>query len=369
MSDLESWIALSMVPEVGNITFRRLISVFGTPGAVFSAGIRELSAVNGMNESKARKIKQFSGWKDAKGQVEALRQNDAKLMTLSDPGYPDLLRQVEDAPAVIYAKGTLVKEDRFAIAVVGSRQSSPYGRFVAEKFSAALSGYGFTIVSGMARGIDTAAHVSALKAGGRTIAVLGSGLDMHYPPENRDLMERISASGCVISEFPFGTNPNKENFPRRNRLISGLSLGVIVAEAAKESGALITAGCALEQNREVFAVPGNITSVTSAGTNDLIRKGARLIQRPSDIVEELAPALKGFVKQGAGDAGRPRPSITCEERKICDILTGEPAHIDSLSRELALSPAKTLTLLLDLELKGIVRQTEGKRFYLWQTDF
>jgi len=199
-----------------------------------------------------------------------------------------------------------------------------------------------------------------LLRGGRTIAVLGSGIDRAYPPENRGLMERIAASGYVASEFPLGTEPNKENFPRRNRLISGLSMGVVVVEAASGSGALITARAALEQNREVFAVPGNITAQNSAGSNDLIKKGAKLVQKADDIIEELAPMLRGFVKAKV----KLTVEITDEERRLCDILTGEPLHIDALSRALSLSPAKALATLLNLEMKGVVKQTDGKRFYL-----
>lgn len=363
-----------MVPEIGNITFRKLLSIYGNPEAVFDASIKELSSINGVSKSKAKNIKNFSGWNGVEKQLKLLHQSNARVVTYNSPDYPVMLRQIEDAPAVLYVKGTIADEDKFAVAIVGSRRSTPYGRLVAERFSSELSGSGFTIVSGMARGIDTVAHVTSIKSGGRTIAVLGSGLDKYYPPENRDLMEKIAGSGYVVSEFPFGTEPNRENFPRRNRLISGLSLGVIVAEAAIESGALITASSALEQNREVFAVPGNITSPNSAGTNDLIKKGAKLIQKSDDIIEELAPMLKGFVRAREGIKGvhggtQCLHALTDEEKKLCDILTGEPVHIDMISRELCLPPAKTLALLLNLELKGLVRQTDGKRFYLWQTDF
>ena len=212
----------------------------------------------------------------------------------------------------------------------------------------------------MARGIDTIAHVSSLTSGGRTIAVLGSGIDRAYPPENRGLMERIADSGYVVTEFPCGTKPNKENFPWRNRLISGLSLGVVVVEAAAESGALITARSALAQNREVFAVPGNIISANSAGTNELIKKGAKLVRSVDDIIEELAPMLKGYVRTRQTAV----IEMTEDEKRLCDILTGEPMHIDLVSRELSLSPAQALAILLNLELKGIVKQADGKRFYL-----
>jgi DNA processing protein len=372
MSHPESWIALSMVPEIGNISFRKLLSAFGSPEAVFDSSIENLTHVPGISERKAKNIKHFSAWANVEKQIELLHRENARVVTFDSPEYPAMLRQIEDAPAVLFVKGRIEDEDKFAIAIVGSRKTTSYGRLVAERLSSELAGAGFTIVSGMARGIDTVSHIGSMQSGGRTIAVLGSGIDRVYPPENRSLMERIAGSGYVVSEYPFGTGPNRENFPRRNRLISGLSLGVVVVEAAVGSGALITARSALEQNREVFAVPANINSPTSAGTNELIKSGAKLIQKSDDIIEELAPVLRGYLgaakrlKGTRGETKSPRAAVemTTEEKRLCDILTGEPVHIDVLSRELSLAPAKALTLLLDLELKGVVRQTEGKRFYL-----
>ncbi|HXX80273.1 MAG TPA: DNA-processing protein DprA [Thermodesulfovibrionales bacterium] len=370
MANLESWIALSMVPEIGNVTFKKLLSMYNTPDEVFKAPLKELSCAEGVGEKRAHHIKNFSRWKDVEKQLELLVQHNARLVTYHSQEYPPMLRQIEDAPVNLYIRGAIKNEDRFAIALVGSRKATPYGKAMAERLSSTLAESGFTIVSGMARGIDTIAHTGSLSSGGRTIAVLGSGLDKFYPPENRGLMERITSSGYVVSEFSFGTLPNRENFPRRNRVISGLSFGVIVVEAASDSGALITASSALEQNREVFAVPGNVTSPNSSGTNELIKKGAKLIQNADDVIEELAPMLKGFVRadkikriQGT-ELPRTPVWLTDEDRKVCDMLTGEPTHIDVLSRGLSLSPAQTLSLLLNLELKGIVKQAEGKRFYL-----
>jgi DNA processing protein len=219
---------------------------------------------------------------------------------------------------------------------------------------------GFTIVSGMARGVDSISHMGALRAGGRTIAVLGSGVDVPYPPENKTLSDKISDAGCVVSEFLPGTPPDKENFPRRNRIISGLSLGVIVIEAASDSGALLTARYAVDQGREVFAVPGNITSVNSEGTHKLIRNGAVLVRKADDILEELAPVLKGFMKA----RGRVRIEVNDEEKKVCCLLSGEPKQIDAISRESGLPASEALGILLGLELKGAVKQITGKRFYL-----
>ncbi|GAB4424003.1 MAG: DNA-processing protein DprA [Thermodesulfovibrionales bacterium] len=366
MSNLDSWIALSMVAEIGHVTYRKLLSIYGSPEAVFDAPLKELSGIDGVGERKARNIKDFSGWDDVRRQLAELNQMGVNVVSYNSPEYPQMLRQIENAPIILYVKGTIMDEDRFAIAIVGSRKPTTYGRLIAERLSSELSGSGFTIVSGMARGIDTIAHISSIRSGGRTIAVLGSGMDMPYPPENRGLMERITTSGYVITEFPLGTRPVKENFPVRNRLISGLSLGVLVVEAAGDSGSLITANYALEQNREVFAVPGNINSLNSAGTNELIKRGAKLIQKPDDIIEELAPVLKGFVRTMRTGRGDHALEMTDEEKRLCDILSGEPKHIDIISRELSMPPSKSLTLLLNLELKGVVRQTEGKRFYLAQ---
>lgn len=363
IAGIESWIALSMVPEIGNVTFRKLLSVYKEPANIFSASFKELSGIEGIGEKKAINIKKFSGWKDAEKQLKQVNEKGVNVLTCNRPEYPAMLRQIENAPVILYAKGQIRDEDKFAIAIVGPRKPTSYGTGLAERFSSELVVAGFTVVSGMARGIDTIAHKSSLKAGGRTIAVLGSGIDMPYPPENRELMERIAASGCVISEFPPGTEPNRENFPRRNRLISGLSLGVLVIEATQDSGSLITANYALEQNREVFAVPGSIHSPSSKGTNELIKKGARLVQDSNDIIEELTPMLKGFIKKAKGGL---TAELTDEERRLCEILSGEPIHIDTISREFLLPSSRTLALLLNLELKGVVRQEEGKRFYLVQ---
>ena len=349
-----------MVPEVGPVTFKKLLSHYRDPASVFRAPLGELSAAEGVGRKKAKNIKNFSGWSEVDRQVKQLDLCNARAVTFRDADYPSMLRQADDAPVLLYVKGPIVEEDKFAIAIVGSRKLSPYGKLVTERLSSELSRSGFTIVSGMARGIDSVAHTNSITSGGRTIAVLGSGIDRAYPPENRGLMERIAASGYVVSEFLCGTGPDKENFPRRNRLISGLSMGVLVVEAAAGSGALITARSALEQNREVFAVPGDITSPNSAGTNELIKKGAKLIQKSDDIIEELAPVLRGYVKAKE----KLKVDITEEEKKLCDILSGEPVHIDTLSRELSLSSAATLATLLSLEIKGIVRQVDGKRFYL-----
>jgi len=360
VSDLRYWIGLSLVPDIGPITAKQLIAHAGDPEHVFRMDMHDLLSIHGMARTRAENIRSFSRWDEVEKQVSDLEKRGFSTLCYGDAAYPAALKEIPDAPVVLYTKGTYQPEDRYGIAVVGSRKYSPYGEVVTQKISGGLAAAGLTVISGMARGIDTFAHRSALAAGGRTLAVLGSGLDVFYPAENKGLMEKIAASGCVISEFPLGTEPNRENFPRRNRLISGLSMGVLVVEAAEGSGSLITASIALEQNREVFAVPGNITSVTSAGTNMLIRQGARIVTKADDIIEELAPMLKGFIRSET----RSQVELTVEENALCACMTREPQHIDPLAREIRLPVQKILDILLSLELKGVVRQSDGKRFYL-----
>ncbi len=360
MSDPKYWIALTEVPDIGPVTARKLLAIYKSPEAIFSAPYKELCSIGGVRAKKAKKMKEYAGWEEIDAKLRKLENKRIKIVTFDDKDYPETFKNMEDAPLVLYTKGKTQKEDKFAIAVVGSRKPSPYGQFAVEKLSSELSVMGFTIVSGMARGIDTLAHTTAIKSGGRTIAVLGSGVDVPYPPENKMLMEKISHTGCVISEFPPGTQPDRENFPRRNRLISGLSLGVLVVEATADSGSLITANCAAEQGKEVFAVPGNINSMNSAGTNELIKNGAKLVQSVEDIIEELAPVLKGFIKTKE----KAKVELSDDEQRLCDIMTAEPEHVDILSRESKLPASKVLGILLGLELKGIVKQADGKKFFL-----
>ncbi len=361
MTDIRYWVGLSLVPEVGPVMSRKLISQIGSPEEIFRAGEDDLLAIRGLSKEKADSIRAFRRWDRVEEIVNVTEKEGIRIVGYQDQSYPEVLREVAGAPMILYMKGDYCREDRFGIAVVGSRKHTHYGEVVTRKISGELATSGFTIISGMARGIDTLAHESALGAGGRTIAVLGSGLDVYYPSENKGLMEKITLSGCAISEFPPGTMPDRENFPRRNRLISGLALGVLVVEATSQSGSLITANYGLEQNKEVFAVPGQITSRNSDGTNGLIRQGAKLVLGSEDIIEELAPVLRGFIRKA--DC-RPPAEISEDEGRICGFLTREPKHIDLIAREGALPVHAALNLLLSLELKGVVRQSGGKRFYL-----
>ncbi|MBI4653555.1 MAG: DNA-protecting protein DprA [Nitrospirae bacterium] len=363
MSDIRYYLALNFLPDIGPVLGRRLLSAIGSPENIFQMSRSELRKVEDIGENRAKSIIGFKQWDMVDKEINRARENDVTLITIRDKTYPEGLKHIYDAPLILYVKGEIKGDDKYAIAVVGSRTPTSYGLQVAERISHKLASSGLTIVSGMARGIDTAAHKGALMAGARTIAVLGSGVDIPYPSENKSLMRAIASTGAVISEFPIGTKPNKENFPRRNRIISGLSLGVVVVEAGIDSGSLITVGYALEQGKEVFAVPGNVTSETSKGTNDLIKKGAKLVGDAEEIIEELKSQIKGILKEDRIKE-KPLPSMTDNEKRLYDILNMEPKHIDVITREVKISTQEALSILLSLELKGIVRQINGKNFII-----
>jgi len=364
MSDLRYWVALNLLTDIGPVIARRLISAFGEPEVIFNMDIHELMKVEDVGETRARHIINFKDWERVEREIEMIRENGIKVITIKDRGYPDGLKRLNDAPPVLYIKGEIRESDRCAVAIVGSRTPTYYGYQVAERMSRELALKGMTIVSGMARGIDTSSHRGAIMAGGRTIAVLGSGLDVPYPKENKTLMEKIISNGAVVSEFPLGTQPEKGNFPRRNRIISALSLGVIVVEATIDSGALITVGYALEQGKDVFAVPGNITSKKSKGTNDLIKKGARLVENADEVIDELKEQLKGVLRDGGRDMEKRAYPMTEDEERVFRAIEEEPKHVDDIVRETNLSASKVLSLLSNLEIKGAVREIGGKRFVI-----
>jgi DNA processing protein len=305
-------------------------------------------------------------------------KNNVRIITLADPGYPASLKNIFSPPPVLYYQGELDPTDSLAVAIVGSRHASLYGLSTAKAFAAALAGRGFTVVSGMARGIDTQAHMGALEGGGRTIAVMGSGFNRIYPRENRKLAESIARSGCVVTEFPMDTGPMRQNFPRRNRIISGLSLGVLVVEAARNSGALITADFALEQGREVFAVPGTLDSRGASGSNNLIREGAKLVSSVDDIIEEFPFAVSASQPPAHAEApGRPsgrspthvevsgRPSgrpESGEEDLVYAILSGEGVSMDELCRRSGIGVCKLSGVLMKMQLQRLIRRLPGNRF-------
>lgn len=293
-----------------------------------------------------------------------------KIIALGDERYPELLRTIPDPPPVLYCDGSVEPQDRQAVAIVGSRRATPYGLRVTDALAGELSRLGFTIVSGFARGIDAAAHRAALAAGGRTIAVLGCGLDVLYPPEHARLWEEIAGGGAMLTEFAPGTPPRATNFPRRNRIISGLSLGVVVVEAVEDSGSLITARLALEQGREVFAVPGPIDAPTSRGSHGLLKQGAKLVETVDDIVEELLPQIER-PKRASQSSGKilavpELPDLSSEEQTVLALMSREPLHMDDLTERSHLTSAEVAGILLALELKAVVRQLPGQRYYRTQ---
>lgn len=358
MERYRHWLALKQVEGVGNVLYKRLLETFRTPEAVFAAGEAALRQVDRIPQETADAILRFHDFDKIDEEFEKIEKAGASLVSFDDPDYPPLLAAIYDPPPFLYLKGTLAG-DRYPIAVVGSRKTTPYGKLVTERICGELAGYGMTIVSGFARGIDGFAHQAALTAGGRTIAVVGCGVGRVYPPEHQALYEQVVEEGAMISEFPMDAFPDARNFPQRNRIISGLSLGCVVVEAALQSGSLITARFALEQGREVFAVPGSILSGSAAGTHQLIASGAKLIQGVDDILEELLPALKRK-SQPAPVALTP---LEEDEEKLYALLSLEPKHIDQLIAESARTSGSVSGLLLALELKGVVRQLAGK-FYV-----
>ncbi|MFP3869771.1 MAG: DNA-processing protein DprA [Syntrophobacteria bacterium] len=366
MGSENAWLALALVPGVGARTFHRLIERFGNPDRVFGASRHLLEQVSGLRPDTIDAIKTFRVQETATRERERLRALGISIIHWGSPEYPGYLASIADPPALLYVKGEFSQEDERAVAVVGSRQASAYGLSVCKKLCAELAWEGWTVVSGMARGIDSAAHLGALAGGGRTLAVLGTGLDVIYPAENRTLYQRISDSGAVISEFPPGTPPEPGNFPVRNRLISGLALGVVVVEATTKSGSLITARMALDQGRQVFAVPGPIDREGVAGPHRLIKQGAKLVERAQDIVEDLLPMVRSTSKSAsvstkAAPAGA-QPELDETERHLWDILSMEPLHIDPIARQLDLSISEAAELLLRLEIRGLIKQLPGTFF-------
>ena len=358
ISDL---LQLSAIPGVGTNRLRALVTHFGTPTSALAASPRDLIRVEGIDKKLASTIAHYkNGRAFAEEQLSNINKVNGRIITLWHDEYPEYLRKIYDPPPLLFVLGTIEHNDKYAVAIVGTRRPSAYGKLTAERFAKELSEKGITVVSGLARGIDTVAHFSSLRAGGRTIAVIGSSIDVIYPSENKKLAECIEERGAVVSEFFMGTKPDPGNFPRRNRLISGMSLGTLIIETAENGGAMITASMALDQNRELFCIPGNITEKYSIGTNRLIRDGhAKLVQSVDDIIAELKTSLRPILKEESPQA---QVVLSIFEQKIFDLLTSEPTHIDVLSEQSGLSIPDTLVNLLSLEFKGLVRQLAGKMF-------
>jgi DNA processing protein len=357
--DIKYWVAFNNIPGIGRVRLGQLESYFRGLEKAWQAPAGELKRA-GLDSAALRAINEFRDGIDPDAEMARLERLGIGVMTSNDKAYPRRLREIYDFPPVLYVKGALKPEDEWCLAVVGTRRATVYGKQITEEITADLARSKITIVSGLARGVDTIAHRAALEAGGRTIAVFASGLDIVYPAENEKLARDIMENGALLSEYPLGTKPRAENFPRRNRILSGLSLGVLVTEAGEGSGAMITAADALEQDREVFAVPGSILSPASGGTNRLIQKGeAKLVQRYTDILEELN--LMAVERQIEMREILPESET---EAVLLKQLSAEPAHIDEVCRKSGLPAATVSGTLAMMELKGMVRQVGTMNYVL-----
>lgn len=364
--DIRPWMALAATPGIGPHLFRRLLRRFGTPADVLRAPREDLLRVEGMGPRLVDRLRRQAVTADQAKELAALARLGGRLVTQADPAYPPLLLEIPDPPPFLYVQGQLPAGGLPAVAVVGSRNATPYGLETTVRLCRDLAAAGVAVVSGLARGIDTAAHEGALQGGGLTLAVLGSGLGHIYPVENRPLAARIAQKGAVISELPLAAGPDAHHFPRRNRIISGMSLGTVVVEATRRSGSLITARLALEQNREVFAVPGSVNSFKSMGTHALIQEGAKLVTHVGDILEEIGRPAAGAAPAAHGGhpaaLPHPLPGLPPEEQAIVAALGPYPVHIDHLVRQLGLAPGLLAGILLRLELKGFVQQHPGDHY-------
>ena len=354
------YLALALVPGMGPLRFRLVCERFGSPEKVFYASEKELKAI-GLPASLTKLPAPHEALSKAKKEYERLRCMEADFLILEDPAYPPLLRHISDPPPVLFYKGSLAWGD-YLLAVVGSRAATSYGKRITKEWVKEIVRAEVTIVSGLARGIDTAAHEAALEGGGRTIAVLGCGLDQDYPLGNRRLAQRITEKGTLLTEFPLGTRPRPQNFPVRNRIISGLSQAVLVVEASPRSGSLITARLAAEQGREVMAVPGSVYSYRSHGCHRLIREGALLVDRPEQILEVLGLSDLSF-GSGLGDSrAKERLTLDPEEAKVWQVMEVYPLHLDEIAYRAGVEVSQVSGILLALELKGIVQSIPGN-FY------
>mgnify|MGYP000216547194 CR=1 FL=1 len=356
VSNERYWVGFNIVRGIGPARLRALLDYFGEIERAWHASPSELHNA-GLDRRSLEHLLSVRSVLDLDREMKRIAAAGARVLTWEHPDYPRLLREIQDPPPVLYVRGELKKEDEWAVAMVGTRRASVYGREVARRLASALAQNGITVVSGLARGIDVEAHQAALKAGGRTIAVLGCGVDRVYPPEHRRLAAEIVAHGALVSDYPIGTPPEGPNFPPRNRIISGLSLGVIVVEAGARSGALITAEYAAEQGREVFAVPGSILSESYAGTNALIRDGARIVLGVEDVLEELNLSMVAEKME----ARQVLPSNETEAILLSHLST-EPIHVDELQRQIGLPIAQVTSTLALMELKGMVRQVGGMKY-------
>jgi DNA processing protein len=362
MTPTEACIALNMLPTVGPVRLRKLLEVFKSPERILMAKRGELRGVEGIGGEVAEQISNWESTVDLGAELERVRAFGATVITQDSPSYPKPLREIHAPPIVLYVWGELTDRDHHAIGIIGARRTTHYGTESAKKLAYQIAYAGLTVISGLARGIDTAAHQGALAAKGRTIAVIGSGLSKLYPPENQALAEKIrNGNGAVVSEFSMEIEPDRQTFPMRNRIISGWSHGILVVEAGLNSGALITVAQALEQNRSVYAVPGQINAPSAMGSNRLIQQGAKLVMDASDILDDLQILLPE-TKPSPEAAARPLPELTAEERRVYDSIDSTETAIDRISAQSDLPSGIVSSALLRLELKRLVKQLPGKYF-------
>ncbi len=358
MAEVKYWVGFNIVRGIGPMRFRALLDHFGDLEKAWHADARELKKA-GLDQRALENLTTGRSTISLDGEMEKIERQGAKVLTWDDPAYPPRLLNIYNPPPVLYVKGEILSEDQWAVAVVGTRRATVYGKEAARWIAGDLARNRVTIVSGLARGIDSEAHRAALDAGGRTIAVLGSGIDIIYPPESRRLAQAVVERGALVSEYAIGTPPEAGNFPPRNRIISGLSLGVVIVEAGERSGALITGDFALEQGREVFAVPGNIFRRKSMGTNKLIQQGAKPVLSVEDVLEELN--LTMVSKQAEVRAVVPENET---EATLLEYITAEPIHVDEIGEKSGLPIAQVSSTLALMELKGMVRQVGGMNYVL-----
>jgi len=358
VAEVKYWVGFNIVHGIGPMKFRALLNHFGDLEEAWHADARELTSA-GLDRRALKNLMTTRSTVSLDGEMEKIERQRAKVLTWNDPTYPTRLLNIYDPPPVLYVKGEILDEDQWAVAVVGTRGATIYGKEATRQIAGGLARNGLTIVSGLARGIDSEAHRAALDAGGRTIAVLGSGVDVIYPAESRKLAQAVVERGALVSEYALGTRPEAGNFPPRNRIISGLSLGVVITEAGERSGALITADFALEQGREVFAVPGNIFRKKSMGVNKLIQQGAKPILSVEDILEELN--LTMVSQQAEVRAVVPENET---EAALLEYITADPVHVDEIGQKSGLPIAQVSSTLALMELKGMVRQVGGMNYVL-----
>ncbi|MCZ2126442.1 MAG: DNA-processing protein DprA [Anaerolineales bacterium] len=356
MDDKKYWIGFNLIKGIGAVRMQNLIAYFGDLESAWNAPAAELTSA-GLGAKLTEKVLAAKKQVDLNQVWARIEAQGIKILTWADEEYPTRLKEIDQPPPVIYIRGDYAADDLFAVAIVGTRKVTAYGRQMAEEVASFLAASGITVVSGLARGVDAIAHQSALKAGGRTIAILGSGVDKIYPPEHRGLAEQIVERGAVMSDYAVGTPPESSNFPPRNRIISGLSLATVVIEAAETSGALITAEFAAEQGREVFAVPGSVLAPQSKGTNRLIQKGAHPLLTPADLMQALD--LTRMEKQKSARKALPADET---EAKVLSVLRGEPLHVDEIRNAADLPIEKISAALTMMELKGMVRQVGGMNY-------